>query len=59
VSAGSIILVSRTGCAGCDKTTLTRVLTTLVRPDSGRVEVAGVDVVADPTTARIYRRAVG
>src|SRR4029077_13824227 len=37
---------------GGGKTTLIRVLTTLLRPDSGQVEVAGADVVADPATAR-------
>src|SRR6185437_10631656 len=29
-----------------------RVLTTLLRPDSGRAEVAGIDVLADPASAR-------
>jgi ABC-2 type transport system ATP-binding protein len=40
------------GPNGAGKTTLIRVLATLLRPDAGTVEVAGVDVVGDPTAAR-------
>ena len=40
------------GPNGAGKTTAVRVLTTLLRPDAGRVEVAGVDVLADPAGVR-------
>ena len=41
------------GPNGAGKTTLVRVLATLLRPDAGRVSVAGIDVLADPMGARM------
>jgi len=40
------------GPNGAGKTTAVRILTTLLLPDAGRVQVAGVDVIADPQAAR-------
>ncbi|MGI8751062.1 MAG: ATP-binding cassette domain-containing protein [Acidimicrobiales bacterium] len=40
------------GPNGAGKTTAVRVLTTLLRPDSGTAHVAGIDVLADPAAAR-------
>jgi ABC-2 type transport system ATP-binding protein len=40
------------GPNGAGKTTAVRILTTLLVPDAGSVEVAGVDVLADPQEVR-------
>jgi sodium transport system ATP-binding protein len=44
------------GPNGAGKTTTMRVLATLLRPDAGTVEIAGIDALADPMAAR---RAIG
>ncbi len=50
VPAGTVL--GLLGPNGAGKTTAVRVLTTLLRPDAGRVEVAGIDVLADPAALR-------
>jgi ABC-2 type transport system ATP-binding protein len=40
------------GPNGAGKTTSVRVLTTLLRPDAGRAEVLGIDVIAEPQRIR-------
>jgi len=50
VPEGTVLAVL--GPNGAGKTTAVRILTTLLRPDSGRAMVAGIDVLADPAEAR-------
>jgi ABC-2 type transport system ATP-binding protein len=50
IPAGTVL--GLLGPNGAGKTTAVRVLTTLLRPDSGRAEVAGIDVLANPANAR-------
>jgi ABC-2 type transport system ATP-binding protein len=40
------------GPNGAGKTTAVRILTTLLRPDEGRAQVAGIDVLANPAGVR-------
>jgi ABC-2 type transport system ATP-binding protein len=50
VSAGSVL--GLLGPNGAGKTTALRVLTTLLRPDTGSARVAGLDVVRQPAAVR-------
>lgn len=57
VSSGEVVgLVGRNGAG---KTTFVEIVTGLVRPDAGRVRVAGVDALAGPHESRKARGLVG
>lgn len=45
-------ILSLLGPNGGGKTTMVRVLTTLLKPDAGSATVAGVDVIHDPAGVR-------
>jgi ABC-2 type transport system ATP-binding protein len=57
VAAGSVFALL--GPNGAGKTTIVRILTTLTRPDAGRVTVAGIDVLKSPGRVRSVIGAVG
>jgi ABC-2 type transport system ATP-binding protein len=50
VPAGTVL--GLLGPNGAGKTTAVRILTTLLQPDEGSIEVAGIDVLADPDGVR-------
>ena len=45
-------IVALAGPNGAGKTTTVRILSTLLRPDSGRASVAGIDVIKNPEKVR-------
>src|SRR3712207_2647764 len=45
-------VVALLGPNGAGKTTTVRAITTLIRPDAGRILVDGIDVLADPMRAK-------
>ncbi len=53
VEAGDF--VGLIGPNGAGKTTLIRIIAGLLRPDRGKVMLAGDDVTNDPTAARVRR----
>ncbi len=50
VAEGTVLALL--GPNGAGKTTAVRILTTLLRPDAGRAEVAGVDLLSNPEAVR-------
>ena len=53
VPTGTVLgLLGLLGPNGVGKTTVVRILATLLRPDAGQAEVAGVDVLTDPVGVR-------
>jgi ABC-2 type transport system ATP-binding protein len=50
VAEGTILALL--GPNGAGKTTAVRILTTLLKPDAGRAEVAGIDVLRHPSEVR-------
>ncbi|MCC7382555.1 MAG: ABC transporter ATP-binding protein [Deltaproteobacteria bacterium] len=50
VAAGELVAV--VGPNGAGKTTLLKILAALIAPSSGRIDVLGVDAIADPAGAR-------